>query len=70
MSEATGMEAFTIHRLLQFQPSLGDFKYNENNQLDCDLLIVDESSMVDVPLMHSLLKAVNEKTAMLICRRR
>ena len=66
MSEATGMEAFTIHRLLQFQPSLGDFKHNENNQLDCDLLIVDESSMVDVPLMHSLLKAVNEKTAMLI----
>jgi len=66
MSEATGREAFTIHRLLQFEPYLGDFKHNENNQLDCNLLIVDESSMVDVPLMHSLLKAVNEKTAVLL----
>ncbi|WP_236869783.1 SF1B family DNA helicase RecD2 [Candidatus Bandiella numerosa] len=66
MSEATGREALTIHRLLQFEPHIGDFKYNEDNQLDCNLLIIDESSMVDVPLMHSLLKAVNEKTALLI----
>ncbi len=66
MSEATGREALTIHRLLQFEPHIGDFKHNEDDQLDCNLLIVDESSMVDVPLMHSLLKAVNEKTAILV----
>ncbi len=58
MTEATGMEAKTIHRLLEFDPKAFGFKRDEDNPLDCDLLVVDESSMVDVLLMQSLLKAV------------
>ena len=56
--ESTGVEAKTIHRLLEFLPSTGAFSRNENNPLDCDLLIVDEVSMVDVPLMHKVLRAL------------
>jgi exodeoxyribonuclease V alpha subunit len=58
MTEATGMEAKTIHRLLEFDPKAFGFKRNDDNPLDCDLLVVDESSMVDVLLMQSLMKAV------------
>ena len=57
MSEATGMEAKTIHRLLGFKPTEGH-KYNEENPLDGDALIVDECSMIDIILMYSLLKAI------------
>ncbi|MFB3904354.1 MAG: ATP-dependent RecD-like DNA helicase [Acidobacteriota bacterium] len=56
LSEATGHEAKTIHRLLEAQPS-GRFGRTERNPLECDLLIVDEVSMVDVPLMAMLLRA-------------
>jgi exodeoxyribonuclease V alpha subunit len=66
MTEATGMEAKTIHRLLEFDPKAFGFKRNEENPLDCDLLVVDESSMVDVLLMQSLLKAVPSTAALLI----
>ncbi|MBW8308633.1 MAG: ATP-dependent RecD-like DNA helicase [Candidatus Paracaedibacteraceae bacterium] len=58
MAQATGMEAKTIHRLLNINPKTGRFNYNEELPLPCDVLIVDEVSMVDVPLMHALLKAV------------
>ena len=57
MSEATGMEAKTIHRLLEFNPMDG-FKHNEENPLDADALIVDECSMIDIILMYNLLKAI------------
>ena len=66
MTEATGMEAKTIHRLLEFDPKAFGFKRNEESPLDCDLLVVDESSMVDVMLMQSLLKAVPSTAALLI----
>ncbi|WP_233856597.1 ATP-dependent RecD-like DNA helicase [Cereibacter sphaeroides] len=66
MTEATGLEARTIHRLLEFDPKASGFKRGEENPLDCDLLVVDESSMVDVPLMHSLLKAVPDGAGLLI----
>ena len=66
MSEATGMEARTIHRLLEFDPKTFGFKRNDENPLDCDLLVVDESSMVDVLLMQSLLKAMPSASALLI----
>lgn len=66
MTEATGMEAKTIHRLLEFDPKAFGFKRDEENPLDCDLLVVDESSMVDVMLMQSLLKAVPDTAALLI----
>ena len=58
MCEATGREAKTIHRLLEFSPIEGDFKRGESNPLDCSLLIVDEASMIDIILMYRLLKAV------------
>ena len=57
MSEATGKEAKTIHRLLEFNPAEG-YKRNDENPLDGDVLIVDECSMIDIILMNSLLKAV------------
>ena len=56
--ESTGIESKTLHRLLEFLPATGGFFRNETHPLDCDLLIVDEISMVDVPLMHKLLKAL------------
>ena len=58
LSEATGVEAKTIHRLLEVQPATGAFTRNEARPLDCDLLVVDETSMVDVPLMNCLLRAL------------
>lgn len=66
MTEATGFEAKTIHRLLEIDPKAGAFKRGTDNPLDCDLLVVDETSMVDVLLMQSLLKAVPEKAALLL----
>jgi exodeoxyribonuclease V alpha subunit len=66
MTEATGFEAKTIHRLLEADPQGAGFKRSDDNPLDCDLLVVDETSMVDVLLMQALLKAVPGKAAMLI----
>jgi exodeoxyribonuclease V alpha subunit len=66
MTEATGFGAKTIHRLLEVDPKGGGFKRGEDNPLDCDLLVVDEASMVDVMLMQALLKAVPDKAALLI----
>ena len=57
MSEATGMEAKTIHRLLEYNPMDG-YKRNEENPLEGDALIVDECSMIDIILMNNLMKAV------------
>lgn len=63
MTETTGREARTIHRLLELKVSEGmgnrmSFERNEENPLECDLIIIDEMSMVDIYLMHALLKAV------------
>ena len=66
LSETTGQEAKTIHRLLEVDPKGGGFKRNMENPLDCDLLVVDEISMVDVMLMHALLKAVPDSAALLV----
>ena len=66
MNEATGFEAKTIHRLLEVDPKGGGFRRDTGNPLDCDLLVVDETSMVDVLLMHVLLKAVPDKAALLL----
>lgn len=57
MSEATGMDAKTIHRLLEYNPQDG-YKRNDENPLDGDALIVDECSMIDILLMNNLMKAV------------
>ena len=66
MTETTGREAKTIHRLLEFDPQSFGFRRNADNQLECDLLVIDESSMVDVPLMNSLLKAIPSSAALLL----
>ncbi|MBN1899697.1 ATP-dependent RecD-like DNA helicase [Candidatus Sumerlaeota bacterium] len=58
LEETTQMEAFTIHRLLKYNPKDGSFQYNEFNPLPLDLLIVDETSMVDVVLAYHLVKAI------------
>ncbi|MGI6712246.1 MAG: ATP-dependent RecD-like DNA helicase [Bacillota bacterium] len=65
MSEATGMEAKTIHRLLEYKPS-GGYQRNEENPLECDVLIIDETSMVDIILMYNLLKAVSNETIVIL----
>ena len=75
MSEATGYEARTIHRMLEVSGRLGDdddvasfarFDRNEENPLECDVIIIDEMSMVDVSLMYSLLKAISPGTRLIL----
>ena len=66
LSEVTGFEARTIHRLLEADPRGGGFRRNGGSPLHCDLLVVDETSMVDVMLMQALLKAVPDTAALLL----
>jgi exodeoxyribonuclease V alpha subunit len=66
LSESTGREAKTIHRLLEVDPRQGGFRRNDERPLGCDLLVVDETSMVDVPLMHALLRAVPDRAALIL----
>ncbi len=66
MSETTGKEAKTIHRLLEIHPQGGGFKRKEDYPLDIDLLVLDECSMIDVPLMHAILKALPPKAGLLM----
>ena len=66
LSESTGLEAKTIHRLLEADPVHGGFRRREDNMLECDLLVIDETSMIDVPLMHALLKAVPDPAALIL----
>jgi exodeoxyribonuclease V alpha subunit len=58
MSEATGREAMTIHRLLEWSPARGGFQRGAQRPLETDLIVVDEASMIDIPLMNSLLRAI------------
>lgn len=58
MNEITGKKAFTIHALLEMNFQTGGFKHNRENPLVCDLIIIDEASMIDTQLMHHLLKAI------------
>ena len=62
----TDFEAKTIHQLLEVDPKSGGFRRGEDNPLDCDLLVVDGASMVDVMLMQALLRAVPDRAALLI----
>jgi len=66
LSEVTGREAKTIHRLLEFSPSEGGFKRNEEYPLDADMVIIDEVSMVDILLMNHLLKAIQPTATLLL----
>jgi len=58
MSETTGLNAKTIHRLLEYSLQKGGFQRHEDRHLDCDVLVIDESSMIDTLLMYHLLKAI------------
>ncbi len=58
LKEATGHEARTIHRILEYSMAKGGFQRNENRPLECDLVVIDEASMIDTVLMYHLLKAV------------
>src|SRR3712207_8055542 len=66
LAESAGREAATIHRLLEADPKEGGFKRGELHPLGCDLLVVDETSMVDVPLMRALLRALPGHAALLL----
>ena len=66
LSESTSLPAKTIHRLLEFDPISGGFKRSKDFPVECSLLVIDETSMVDVPLMASLMRALPESTAVII----
>jgi len=66
LSESTGLEAKTVHRLLEFDPKTMGFKHDQNDPLDADLLVMDEVSMMDVVLMNQLLRAVPDHAAVLL----
>jgi exodeoxyribonuclease V alpha subunit len=66
MSEATGLEAKTIHRLLAYSLQKGGFQRNEDQPLDCDILVIDEASMIDTTLMYHLLKAVPQTASLIL----
>ena len=66
LSETTGGEAKTIHRLLEFSPQINAFKRNRQNPLDTDVVIVDETSMVDLVLMNRLMQAIRPGTTLIL----
>lgn len=66
LTETTGFESLTIHRLLEVNPTSNSFRYNKENPLNCDYLIIDEVSMVDVLLFNALLQALPKSAALLL----
>lgn len=66
LTETTGLAAKTIHRLLEVDPRTGGFRRDERAPIDADLVVVDEASMVDVLLMHSLVRAVPPRAALVL----
>jgi exodeoxyribonuclease V alpha subunit len=66
MSEATGVDARTVHRLLEFAPNEGGFTRDEETPLQADVVIIDESSMMDTYLMHALVRAIDSGTRLLL----
>jgi exodeoxyribonuclease V alpha subunit len=66
MAEVTGLDAQTIHRLLEVNPIDGGFRRGPNHPIEADLIVVDETSMVDVPLMHALMRAVPDRAAVVL----
>jgi exodeoxyribonuclease V alpha subunit len=66
LSETTKLNAVTIHRLLKYDPASNSFTYNPDKPLNCDLLIIDESSMVDTQLMYNLLRALPNNAGLIL----
>jgi exodeoxyribonuclease V alpha subunit len=66
LNDTTGIEAKTVHRLLEFDPKQLGFKRDQGNPLEADYIVIDEASMMDVVLMNSLLRAIPDRAALLI----
>ncbi len=66
MFESTGRSTETLHRLLEFSPAIMNFSRNETNAIDCQVLVVDEASMIDVFLMNSVLKALPRNATLIL----
>ncbi|WP_236785630.1 SF1B family DNA helicase RecD2 [Anaerococcus ihuae] len=66
MQESTDNSALTIHRLIGIKPDSPIPEYNEENPLECDYVIVDEASMIDIKLMDKLLKSLSTNTALIL----
>ena len=66
LAESTGLEASTIHRMLEFDPTTGGFKHGPDQPLDTDFVVVDEASMVDVVLANQLFRSIPEHAALLL----
>jgi exodeoxyribonuclease V alpha subunit len=66
LSEATGRAASTIHRLLGFAPGSNDFDHNEDNPLDIDMLVLDETSMLDLMMFYHVLKALPPRAHLML----
>src|SRR5262249_26619218 len=66
LAESTGLEAKTIHRLLEFDPHRREYQRGQQRTIEADLVVVDEVSMVDVVLMNQLLRVLPDRTAMLL----
>jgi len=66
LSESTGSTALTIHRLLETSPHSGHFQRDEENPLETDVVVIDEASMIDVPLLDAILRAMPPRTAIVL----
>jgi exodeoxyribonuclease V alpha subunit len=66
MTETTGREARTIHRLLAFNPKLNKFMRNEENPVEADVVVIDEASMLDIRLTRNLLSAIKKNTRLIL----
>ncbi|MCX6545278.1 MAG: ATP-dependent RecD-like DNA helicase [Acidobacteria bacterium] len=66
LTEVTGVEARTIHRMLEVNPANGQFRRGPQSPVACDVMVVDETSMVDVPLMHALVRALPDRASLVL----
>ena len=66
LTEATGLPAKTIHRLLEYDPRAHTFKYNQDNPLATDMVVIDEASMIDIVLWHNIIKSIPTHASLLI----
>ncbi len=66
ISEVVAREAKTIHRMLEYNPTLGIFSFDKENKLEADLIIIDEVSMIDTYLMYHLLEAISDRTVLIL----
>ncbi len=66
MSESTGLEAKTVHRLLEFDPKTGKFQRDHDNPLKGDIFVIDESSMLDLVLAHQFIRAIPKQAALIL----